>query len=42
MLDILPPSSLDDFEDVYIVSDLMETDLGSIIKSEQELSDDHI
>ncbi len=30
------------FEDVYIISDLMETDLHRIIYSRQELSDDHI
>lgn len=40
--DILPPASLDSFEDVYIISDLMETDLHRIIYSRQELSDDHI
>ena len=40
--DILPPTSLDTFEDVYIISDLMETDLHRIIYSRQELSDDHI
>jgi mitogen-activated protein kinase 1/3 len=33
---------LQTFEDVYIISDLMETDLHRIIYSRQELSDDHI
>jgi mitogen-activated protein kinase 1/3/mitogen-activated protein kinase 6 len=31
----------DNFEDIYIVSELMETDLASILKSPQPLSDDH-
>ncbi|CAM9282194.1 unnamed protein product, partial [Sphacelaria rigidula] len=30
------------FEDVYIVSDLMETDLHRIISSKQALSLDHV
>lgn len=42
IMDILPPPSLTNFEDVYIVSDLMETDLHRIIYSRQPLSDDHI
>ena len=37
-----PPSEFGDFEDVYIVSELMETDLHRIIYSRQPLSDDHI
>jgi len=39
---ILKPPSLARFEDIYVVSELMETDLSAIIKSEQEISDDHI
>lgn len=39
--DILRPTSLDKFEDVYIVSELMDTDLHQIIASPQPLSDDH-
>ena len=35
------PSSRDQFEEIYVVSELMETDLTSIIKSKQPLSDDH-
>merc|ERR1719277_374403 len=30
-----------DFEDIYVVSELMETDLASTLKSSQPLSDDH-
>lgn len=40
--DILPPPTLETFEDVYIISDLMETDLHRIIYSRQQLTDDHI
>lgn len=36
------PRSFDEFKDVYIVSDLMETDLRQIIKSDQILSEEHI
>lgn len=32
----------DDFQEIYVVSDLMETDLGSTLKSSQDLSDDHV
>mmetsp|Transcript_71437 Transcript_71437/g.159957 ORF Transcript_71437/g.159957 Transcript_71437/m.159957 type:complete len:403 (-) Transcript_71437:128-1336(-) len=31
----------DDFEDIYVVSELMETDLASTLRSSQVLSDDH-
>lgn len=31
----------DVFEDIYVVLELMETDLASILKSSQSLSDDH-
>lgn len=35
------PGSKDSFEDIYVVSELMETDLASILKSPQPISDDH-
>lgn len=41
-MDILVPPSPEEFEDVYIVSDLMETDLHRIINSKQELTPDHV
>lgn len=41
-MDILVPPSPEEFEDVYIVSDLMETDLHRIINSKQDLSLDHV
>lgn len=36
------PTSVSGYEDVYIVSDLMETDLHRIIYSKQDLTDDHV
>ncbi|KAL4138845.1 hypothetical protein PRIC2_002348 [Phytophthora ramorum] len=42
IVDLLPPPSLAQFEDVYIIADLMETDLHRIIYSRQPLTDDHI
>ncbi|KAF1313731.1 Cmgc/mapk protein kinase, partial [Globisporangium splendens] len=42
IVDLLPPASVTEFEDVYIISDLMETDLRRIIYSRQPLTDDHI
>jgi len=42
--DMMPPlaRTLEDFRDVYIVTDLMETDLHRIIYSKQALSIDHV
>ena len=39
---IIKPRSEVKFDEIYAVFELMETDLGSIIKSQQELSLDHI
>jgi mitogen-activated protein kinase 1/3 len=39
---IPPPPSAVEFEDIYIVQDLMETDLHRIIYSRQALSIDHV
>jgi len=43
LLDMMPPNVkyLEDFTDVYLVADLMETDLHRIIYSKQKLSIDH-
>ncbi|CAE7026240.1 MPK11, partial [Symbiodinium sp. KB8] len=41
IIDIEPPSGVD-FKDLYIMTDLMETDLHRIIHSRQDLSDDHV
>ena len=42
LVDLIRPISLKNFEDVYIVTDLMETDLHRVIHSNQNLSDDHV
>ncbi len=42
IVDLLPPASMTQFDDVYIITDLMETDLHRIIYSQQPLTDDHI
>lgn len=39
---IIKPPNLEKFDEIYVVCELMETDLGSIIRSEQDLSIDHI
>jgi serine/threonine protein kinase len=38
---ILLPKSREHFDDIYVVSELMETDLAQIIRSPQPLSDEH-
>ena len=40
ILDILKPPDLESFKEVYLVQELMETDLHRVIRT-QELSDDH-
>lgn len=43
IIDIIPPPpNAEEFEDIYIVQDLMETDLHRIIYSRQPLTIDHI
>jgi mitogen-activated protein kinase 1/3 len=42
LIDMIPPSSKSPFEDVYLVEDLMETDLHRVIYSKQSLSLDHV
>lgn len=42
LVDLGPPESLNNFEDVYIFSELVETDLHRIIYSRQELTDEHV
>lgn len=45
IVDMMPPIKarhVEDFNDVYIVTDLMETDLHRIIYSKQSLSIDHV
>jgi mitogen-activated protein kinase 1/3 len=38
----LPIPDNKNFEDIYIITDLMETDIHRVIYSKQELTDDHI
>lgn len=40
VLDIIQPSSYDSFNEVYLVQELLETDLHRVIRT-QDLSDDH-
>lgn len=39
--DIIRPPQKENFNDVYIVYELMDTDLHQIIRSNQPLADDH-
>ncbi|KDO33774.1 CMGC/MAPK protein kinase [Saprolegnia parasitica CBS 223.65] len=42
VLDVMRPPSLSRFEDTYIVTDLMETDLHRVIQSHERLDAEHI
>lgn len=42
LLDVQRPQARTSYEDIYIVSDLMETDLHRVVYSRQELTDEHI
>lgn len=42
LLDVPKPEARKGFNDIYIISDLMETDLHRVIYSKQELTDEHI
>lgn len=42
LVDVPKPLSKTGFNDIYIVNDLMETDLHRVIYSKQELTDEHI
>ena len=42
LLDIQKPDNKTGYNDVYIITELMETDLHRVIYSRQELSDEHI
>jgi len=41
LLEVLRPPSLADFKDVYLVYELMDTDLHQILRSPQPLTDEH-
>ncbi|RZC76537.1 hypothetical protein C5167_000674 [Papaver somniferum] len=40
--DVIPPPIRKEFSDVYMVTELMDTDLHQIIRSNQDLSEEHI
>ncbi|KAK0220499.1 probable MAP kinase Kpp2 [Armillaria ostoyae] len=40
ILDIIKPSSIESFKEVYLIQELMETDMHRVIRT-QDLSDDH-
>lgn len=42
LIDVAKPESRTGYNDIYIITDLMETDLHRVIYSKQELSDEHI
>lgn len=42
LVDVLKPENPLNFEDIYIVTDLLETDLHRTIYSHQDLTDDHL
>jgi mitogen-activated protein kinase 1/3 len=42
LIDVLKPPAPTGYEDIYIVTDLMETDMHRVIYSRQDLTDDHI
>ena len=41
IVDVVAPPALEEFTDVYVMYELMDTDLHQIIRSNQPLSDDH-
>jgi len=42
MVDLLKPEAKTGYTDIYIITELMETDLHRVIYSRQDLSDEHI
>lgn len=41
LLDVQRPPGRTGFDDIYIITDLMETDLHRVVYSRQDLTDDH-
>ena len=41
LTDVIPPPSRTEFNDVYMATELMDTDLHQIIRSNQSLSEEH-
>jgi mitogen-activated protein kinase 1/3 len=42
LLDVQKPPAPTGFEDIYIITDLMETDMHRVVYSRQDLTDDHL
>lgn len=42
IVELQKPESKTGYKDIYIITNLMETDMHRVIYSKQELSDDHI
>jgi len=42
LVDVIKPDARTGYNDIYIVTDLMETDLHRVIYSRQDLTDEHI
>ena len=42
VLDVAKPPERTGFEDIYIITELMETDMHRVIYSRQDLTDDHL
>jgi len=42
MIGVIKPDNKTGYNDIYIVTDLMETDLHRVIYSRQDLTDEHI
>lgn len=42
MVDLMKPEAKTGYNDIYIITELMETDLHRVIYSRQDLTDDHI
>jgi len=42
LVDVQKPPAPTGYEDIYIVTDLMETDMHRVIYSRQDLTDDHL
>ena len=42
LIEVIPPADPENFQDIYLVVELMETDLHRVITSRQDLTSDHI
>lgn len=42
ILDVIPPRSFNDFNDIYIVMDCLEQDLNKLIRSREPLTEDNV